>query len=505
MIACAEPAAGDCDAAVELVADCYGGVAAEAFAESCNADAAQAALADSCQTGDGGKADAFSTPILSPLSKQFKYGSIGADQLGLPKSILRAIPIVCADTLPAGADPLERPFEAFGLIYEKGHDLPIGFSTREMPFLGIELTGTTCSQCHTATVRETPTSDRVTFFGAPNGRFDVGAYSDFLLGCIADSDRFNASTLDDAFDQLDVGGFERLLAFKSGFIQEFTANLREQVGSVVTDGPWGPGRDDAIGLSAATLLGEEFLPKVPAPIDYPSVWNQAVRVGHALHWDGAAATALERNVLVAVGAGTPKDAVPLESIAAIQGFLDKLPPPAYPFAIDATLTARGEELYQVECAECHDVGGKLLWEVIPIEEVGTDPNRLDAVSPGGIDATNRLEGAGWEFSGFKKTDGYLASLLDGIWLRAPYLHNGSVPTLRDLLEPPANRPAVFFRGNDTYDAQRVGFVSDVEREDGRPFSRFDIARAGNGNGGHEYGTTLSSEDKDALVEYLKTL
>jgi len=66
---------------------------------------------------------------------------------------------------------------------------------------------------------------------------------------------------------------------------------------------------------------------------------------------------------------------------------------------------------------------------------------------------------GERFSHFRKTGGYANLPLDGIWLRAPYLHNGSVPTLRDLLEPAAKRPALFYRGYDVYDPAKVGFVT----------------------------------------------
>ncbi len=96
--------------------------------------------------------------------------------------------------------------------------------------------------------------------------------------------------------------------------------------------------------------------------------------------------------------------------------------------------------------------------------------------------------------------------LDGLWLRAPYLHNGSVPTARALLEPSANRPKVFYRGNDVYDPVNLGFVSDVAGQNGHTFFKFDTSLPGNSNEGHEgprYGTTLSAEEKDALVEYLK--
>jgi hypothetical protein len=97
-----------------------------------------------------------------------------------------------------------------------------------------------------------------------------------------------------------------------------------------------------------------------------------------------------------------------------------------------------------------------------------------------------------------------ASLLDGIWLRAPYLHNGSVPSLADLLMPSPERPARFFRGYDVFDPVRVGFVSSGPEAAQAAFE-YDVAQPGNGNGGHEYGVALSPGEKQALAEYMKTL
>ena len=111
------------------------------------------------------------------------------------------------------------------------------------------------------------------------------------------------------------------------------------------------------------------------------------------------------------------------------------------------------------------------------------------------------------FSHFRKTFGYANMPLDGLWLRAPYLHNGSVPTLRDLLEPSPRRPKTFYRGYDVYDQAKVGFVSTRDEENGRLYFKFDTAVAGNSNSGHEgkpYGTDLPTGEKEALVEYLKT-
>jgi cytochrome c peroxidase len=101
--------------------------------------------------------------------------------------------------------------------------------------------------------------------------------------------------------------------------------------------------------------------------------------------------------------------------------------------------------------------------------------------------------------------GYNVPHLDGIWFRAPYLHNGSVPTLRDLLNPLAERPQKkFYRGYDLYDPKNVGFVTQSD-EAKKVGTLHDVSRKGNGNGGHTFGTNLPSKEKDNLIEYLKTL
>jgi hypothetical protein len=113
------------------------------------------------------------------------------------------------------------------------------------------------------------------------------------------------------------------------------------------------------------------------------------------------------------------------------------------------------------------------------------------------------EGKPWRFNHFRKTDGYANMPLDGLWLRAPYLHNGSVPTLRALLFP-EERPRVFYRGYDVYDWDNVGFVSSGPDAEANGV-KFDVSLRGNGNAGHVYGATLSRQERDALLEYLKTL
>jgi hypothetical protein len=147
-------------------------------------------------------------------------------------------------------------------------------------------------------------------------------------------------------------------------------------------------------------------------------------------------------------------------------------------------------------------------QVTPWAEVETDRRRLDSYTYDlAVNQSTLYAGYPWRFQNFRKTDGYANMPLDGLWLRAPYLHNGSVPTLRDLLNPSEQRPKTFYRGYDVYDPENVGFLSNVARDRDRTYFRYDTALPGNGNFGHEgraYGTELSSDDKNALIEHLKT-
>jgi mono/diheme cytochrome c family protein len=193
------------------------------------------------------------------------------------------------------------------------------------------------------------------------------------------------------------------------------------------------------------------------------------------------------------------------SLRRVMEYLTDLTPPKYPFAVDAALAAAGAATYTANCASCHDANGARAGAPIPLGEIGTDRARADAWFERSAEALNAYgEGHDWKFSRFRKSpSGYVAPPLDGVWLNAPYLHNGSVPTLADLLEAPADRPRQFWRGYDVYDQTRGGFVSDGAdaRRLGTPL---DVAQPGNGNGGHTYGTTLPANEKRALLEYLKT-
>ena len=112
--------------------------------------------------------------------------------------------------------------------------------------------------------------------------------------------------------------------------------------------------------------------------------------------------------------------------------------------------------------------------------------------------------------------GYQAPPLDGIWATAPYLHNGSVPTLYGVLNSKA-RPVIFTRsyrtGLEDYDAREVGWKVQVLEEAPDPATLtplefrkiYDTSKSGRSNRGHTYGDELSEEERWAIIEYLKTI
>ena len=286
---------------------------------------------------------------------------------------------------------------------------------------------------------------------------------------------------------------------------------------------WGPGRVDTFSSAKAIFnwnWDETPQREMIGTADLPSIWYQRQRKQRddgkpmQLHWDGNNDSVEERNLSAAFGSGAQPPIIDHDELSRIEDWLLDLAPPSYPFPIDQSLAEQGKPLYQKYCSTCHgasgsDFSGAKVGTVEPIDIIGTDRRRLDnytravAVNQGMLYAGDER----YRFKRFRKTNGYANMPLDGIWLRAPYLHNGSVPNLRELLNPAKQRSKVFYRGNDLYDPDNLGFVTTVADENGRNYFRFDTSVDGNSNQGHEgydYGTTLAASQKQALLEYLKT-
>jgi mono/diheme cytochrome c family protein len=200
-------------------------------------------------------------------------------------------------------------------------------------------------------------------------------------------------------------------------------------------------------------------------------------------------------------------------------YINTLTPPKYPFPIDSDKALAGKAVFEKRCSECHGTyGANSIYPdlLIPLDRIGTDRARADGVSERAIDHYNST----WfgQVHPVDKTleDGYKAPPLDGIWATAPYLHNGSVPTLHALLKSD-ERPNTFLRhpttSFDHYDTKHVGWkirsatpVDVAGQKD--PFvtrSLFDSSRYGLGNQGHTFGDSLSEDERMAVIEYLKSL
>jgi mono/diheme cytochrome c family protein len=441
-------------------------------------------------------------PSFAEIGDHFKYGSIGTEEgVGLPYWIWRVLPTVFEDKLP------KRPgvgYERLGFLPDRApHGRPIGTSYKPGRVARV---GLNCATCHVGTYRETAAGARHIVPGMPAAQMDLQGYANFLTACAQDP-RFTYATLMTAIrkEHPGIGWFDRLLhrlfivrATRKGIVERaqdnawFDTRPPQGVGRVDTFNPY----KVILGLPMDTVVGT---------VDLPSLWNQRMRRQMALHWDGNNDLVEERNKSAAIGAGATADSLDLASLARVEEWILDLRPPAFPAdRIDRARASEGQRVYAQACASCHANDGAQIGQVTDIAEVGTDPERLNSFTPALAARMNTIgKGRPWAFHRFKKTNGYANMPLDGIWLRAPYLHNGSVPTLRALMFPD-ERPSVFYRAYDVYDWENVGFVSSGSAAEAEGV-RFDTTLRGNANRGHLYGVTLTTKERVALLEYLKTL
>ena len=446
-------------------------------------------------------------PSFPNIEDHFKYGSVGTEVgVGLPYWIWRVLPSVFADLLP------DRPgtgLERIGFLSPDPDDSasygrPIGTSYRVVDRLA--RVGLNCATCHVGTYRESPSAPRTVVLGMPAHQMDLQAYSRFL-DAVVDDPRYTAGTLIEAIRAInpDFGFFDRLFYrfFVVSAVKKGILDRRPATRYFDATPDQGPGRVDTFN-SYKTLLGAP-LDDAIGTADLPQLWNQRIRQGLPLHWDGNNDSVDERNKSAAIGAGATPESIDLESLDRIADWLLDFEPPPFPSdRIDTALLDDGRAVYATACARCHDLDGVEIGEVVPASEIGTDPGRVDSFTSELAQGMLTIgTGYPWQFARFRKTNGYVNGPLDGVWLRAPYLHNGSVPTLRALLSP-ETRPGRFFRAYDVYDWDDIGFVAtgpEAEREG----VLFDTALAGNSNAGHRYGEDLAEDEKNALLEYLKTL
>ncbi len=284
------------------------------------------------------------------------------------------------------------------------------------------------------------------------------------------------------------------------------------------------GRIDAFGGARNFIFKQNLA--LNAPISYPHLWN--LKQIEWFHWDGNTTSLLERNVGQAIGLGAifdPKtfvSTVLVENIEELEALAGKITPPVWPEKvfgrIDEAKRAKGEELFNTHCLECHQhlkPGGNTGDRRVSLAKIGTDPLRAknfarpvngkpfdQALSDALKKITKAAGGAVRAHKEWRVTKEYASRPLVAPWATAPYLHNNSVPTLYHLLLPAKDRPKTFPVGHREYDPVKLGYTTVGA---GQPSVIFDTTEEGNINTGHEYGTDLKEADRMTLLEYLKSL
>ncbi len=266
------------------------------------------------------------------------------------------------------------------------------------------------------------------------------------------------------------------------------------------------------------------LPDVVVPSDPPPWWRAAKK--NALFYNGMARGDHRGTMMLATALCTDsvEEAAQIDAyFHHIQAFIRSVKPPVYPFAIDATLAATGEGVFIKNCAGCHGTYSSNEAEetypnlLFPLDVIGTDP----VVAEGGtVYAPQLVDWYNESFYGqitrMEPSDpfpGYMAPPLDGIWATGPFLHNGSVPTIEMVLDS-TNRPTYWKRqdfNSANFDEDAVGWPY-VElaygqvsaSDDERPFI-YDTTFVAHTNVGHTFGDHLTTDERRAVLEYLKTL
>jgi len=200
-----------------------------------------------------------------------------------------------------------------------------------------------------------------------------------------------------------------------------------------------------------------------------------------------------------------------EHMPDVLAYIYSLQPPKYPKAIDQSLAAKGKIIFEQNCSDCHGTYGanssypNLL---IPESIIQTDSflYKNNYSNPQFVNWFNKS----WFTTGDHPAqlvpfNGYIAPPLDGIWITAPYFHNGSVPTLEAVLNSKL-RPKFWSRDFDhpQYSYDVPGWKYKVEDKPGNT-SVYNTTLPGYGNYGHYFGDALRDEERKAVIEYLKTL
>lgn len=525
--------------------------------------------------------DYLSSLRETELQDYLKTNQVGFDAFtknpvalnGTPALIFRLLP----DVMPHLFSDAKFE-ESTGYYKLEGKDLlPYGFAFAKAPVApGAQpvplLVNISCAACHTGRVVGADGQLKM-LVGAPSTVGDINGFRTLLTQAVKDPayvlEKFAAALA--AKKDGELYGPDRIVEEKTdraifqaagaGLLQKFKDGLLQKADyAAKTAGAFtlkndlrllanSPGHIDfpiAVALATAPVAEvladpatalKKYFPSEAGVADIMSVWQQDKR--EFAQWDGNLKNKLTRNLGAELGiAGDPR-AVNFPNGLLTTAFVNNLPAPAYPFKVDLVKAAEGRKVYEQACASCHETEA-----FMPIAEIGTDPGRAIGLTKD----TRLLLTAALKAACHDKTladcqapdeevvvpreenPGYISVPLTGIWARAPYLHNGSVPTIYHLLIA-EERPAVFQLNDFSFDEKFLGFnwalqgqgddpsQNDPSQSIGKGPSksgfvvRYDTQIPGYGNQGHSdikvfNGGIDFRKDRrklDSLLEYLKTL
>jgi hypothetical protein len=356
---------------------------------------------------------------------------------------------------------------------------------------------------------------------------------------------------------------------------------------------WGFGRFDALNRGSnwvfMPLNEQKNAKELNAPVSIPPLWN--VHLYDWVQWNGSFQNPLARNVaqVIGIGAGLFQNAdsnkpelserpldpfvssLDIDKLRQLENMVTMIKPPRWPDEvfgrINEKLAREGKQLYRDNCKHCHVpdpsnpvtfFGQRFSMTMIPAAEVGTDPEYLKfaarTIYTGVLEQdfgsaslpaneaierlTTRLMKRSTQDTGpnqLRVRAELMARPHAGVWATPPFLHNGSVPTLYEVLSPVEERTPCFYLGDLEYDPVNVGYtVRPCSNGELAKLFKFDTTLPGNSHAGHEFrkddhaghvftksecetlknmpkerkngilGCELSRAERLALIEYLKT-
>jgi mono/diheme cytochrome c family protein len=425
-----------------------------------------------------------------------------------------------------------------------------GTMTAPFPPIRLEVTNNGCATCHSGVLydrRGQPT--REAWMGLPSSSINLGRYADEAFAALARASANPAGFLADikrVFPATSDVELTTLRRFYLPQVRDRIAQLSRTIGSFTPYSNGGPGLTNGVATIKFYFGLIDDSHRDPTQVAFTSIPDLAgLRLRTSILWDGVYAppswahtgalpdslTPTQRRdgiggvtAIVTVGTLGVTPEVAATNVPrvreAVGWMFDQYQPPPFPGEIDRALAARGAVLFDGHCSKCHgnyaetSSGPRLVRfpnRLSDVDTIGTDPVRAQAVASG---ATNPFAktamGAHLEA---KATGGYIAVPLTSLWATAPYLHNGSVPTLWHLMHPAA-RPARFEVGGHALDFTKVGIAGQPDERGVyrypatyRPWTlpeTYDTHTPGRANTGHESPfDQLTEDEKRALLEFLK--